>query len=323
MRKLLIRILLATNLIGWLFLGIFQHKFLGELVVSFLPQLLVLSFISIFIVFLLLINTKDKIKPAFAIIISISFLLLNSFHLLSFYDLNTVSGANSNKSSLKVLSSNLFYQNYNFEDIKNLVDNRDPDILIFVEYSKEHHEALKSHLESSYPFSTIGESSFGQDVIYSKYEIKSQEYFENRDILSGFVKAEIDVDGEIYSIYAVHTTAPLTNSWFRRRNDQLKLLASTINRDTNSNFIIAGDFNLTPWSKFYREFEKEIDNKVVNITKKNGVNFTWNAGIPLVSNHIDHAFVSNNQIVNNFKTHSVTGSDHKALYFEILQSEKE
>lgn len=318
LKNLIIYILLATNLIGWSILGIVKGTFLGELAISFLPQIISISLITTFLTAILIFTNKKKIYLAFAVLVIIGFIGINTLQIISFYDTTSVSATEIIDEKTKVLSINLFYQNYNYSAIKTMINEIDSDILIMVEFSDEHAKNLQKNLDEKYSYSTLGLSNFGDNVIYSKYPILDSKFTQEKDSFCGFVKAEIELNNKHTSIYAVHTTAPLTEPWLRRRNHQLKMLADEIKDDTNESMIIAGDFNLSPWSPDYSQFEKEVDTKVKNITKQNGPNFTWNFGIPFANSHIDHAFTSDSLQASNLQIISLEGSDHKGIYFELL-----
>lgn len=74
---------------------------------------------------------------------------------------------------IKVLFSNIYKGNYDFEGIKNTILTEQPDVVMFVEFGEKHKEALQDFFDEHYPYmnTTVGSKIFIGRVVFSKYPI--------------------------------------------------------------------------------------------------------------------------------------------------------
>jgi endonuclease/exonuclease/phosphatase (EEP) superfamily protein YafD len=167
-------------------------------------------------------------------------------------------------------------------------------------------------LQEEYPFQTIFPATHGFGIgLLSKHELLSPSIQEfSSDI--PFIKSAIRWDGQLIDLFVVHLLPPVVPAWFERRNDSLEELSSVIKSDQPA--IIMGDFNLTPWSRFYEQFtEKNGLRSARNF--RNGFQTSWyGMGFYLP---IDHFFVSKEISVQNFSIGPDIGSDHWPLMGEF------
>jgi endonuclease/exonuclease/phosphatase (EEP) superfamily protein YafD len=126
-----------------------------------------------------------------------------------------------------------------------------------------------------------------------------------------------------FYFYVVHTSAPVSNYNFQMRNEQLKklkddFLVQAEERAENAPVILVGDFNLSPWSAFYAQFERDMEGKLKNVFRNHLPNFTRSAwGQKVLKVHIDHVFVSSGVKVGDFVVNDLPGSDHRAVSFDV------
>ena len=100
-----------------------------------------------------------------------------------------------------------------------------------------------------------------------------------------------------------------------------------------------GDFNISPWSNYYKDFARSLSGELQNSTRNFPFLFTWSlsemlkvhhdfeflplwlrigAGkFPLLRSHIDHLFISPNVKIQNLKSIQIPGSDHRGFVFDI------
>jgi endonuclease/exonuclease/phosphatase (EEP) superfamily protein YafD len=79
-----------------------------------------------------------------------------------------------------------------------------------------------------------------------------------------------------------------------------------------------GDFNITPWSVYYKWLQSAFSGVLTNVTKQFPVLFTRNLRkLPFVEAHIDHLRVSSGVTVTDLRSVVMPGSDHKAYIFDI------
>jgi endonuclease/exonuclease/phosphatase (EEP) superfamily protein YafD len=132
----------------------------------------------------------------------------------------------------------------------------------------------------------------------------------------------LSFSGQQYYFYLVHTSSPDSYQHFLMRNDQLTTFAKDFSLQaksrTSDKVIVAGDFNLTPWSYYYRGMQTLFSWKLSNVTQQLPILFTWRLfDFPLLRAHIDHMRVSSGIIVDSFQSIPIVGSDHRGLLMEL------
>lgn len=230
---------------------------------------------------------------------------------------------------VKIYYANIYYKNTNYEEIKNQIKKSEADIVILVEFASNHEEMLKDFFKENYPYTNAVSWSkiHAGNVVFSKYPIENltNKYpIENWKWRYWFMK--INAPTPFY-LYVVHTSAPTSNENFIMRNLQIQKLAKdfTIQQDDrkiDSNVIIVGDFNLSPWSAFYDSFYAQIYN-LKNVFQWLNPVFTWSLrDQKLINSHIDHVFTSSELEVSNLKISDLLGSDHNQIIFKINQKQE-
>ena len=125
---------------------------------------------------------------------------------------------------------------------------------------------------------------------------------QNRKSLSA-VKTSYCIDEQELTIIGAHLSRPWPP---QQQNRDLKDLAGHLSRMQGRNIIVAGDFNLTPWSFRLRSFDRAVDLKRVTRTL-----FSWPADRltpPLLP--LDHIFISRSLRAAPPHTGDANGSDH-------------
>jgi endonuclease/exonuclease/phosphatase (EEP) superfamily protein YafD len=79
----------------------------------------------------------------------------------------------------------------------------------------------------------------------------------------------------------LHTSSPVSYFDFQKRNQQLITIRKDFytqheeQREQNSKIIMIGDFNVSPWSVFYKRFAQSFP-LFDNITRSQPIFFSWN-----------------------------------------------
>jgi endonuclease/exonuclease/phosphatase (EEP) superfamily protein YafD len=122
-----------------------------------------------------------------------------------------------------------------------------------------------------------------------------------------FLKFVLDLPGgEALTVIPVHPTAPVTAAMHRDRNASIAMLGDL----ARASFLIAGDFNATPWSPVYPRIPG----------RRIGVGLwrpTWLTNLPLLGLPIDHIKVSPGIVASHYDVAPFLGSDHRALIARI------
>jgi endonuclease/exonuclease/phosphatase (EEP) superfamily protein YafD len=117
------------------------------------------------------------------------------------------------------------------------------------------------------------------------------------------------------SFYALHTPPPLRSWFFEQRNAELDHAASIINynhKDRNSNIVLLGDWNITPYSPFFSRLLESTGFK--NQTMSRFFLPTWPAQYySFFQIPIDHILHRGNMTLIDKRRGPSLGSDHHAV----------
>lgn len=224
---------------------------------------------------------------------------------------------------IRVLSFNLNIQNNRDNEVVNSVRDTHPDVALFLEVDQEAVENLKAGLKDTLPYSF--RSPGGGLALLSRFPIQEAKG-DNFNGKGGHnLLATIEVDKEPIQLIGTHPLVPVTRKNFHSRNRQLAALSDYI-RGVNQPLILVGDFNLTPWSPYYRRF---INKTSLHNTRLGfGILPSWPRPathvhfpswlIPLVNIPIDHCLVSKHFSVARIYTGANANSDHASLVTELV-----
>lgn len=224
---------------------------------------------------------------------------------------------------IRVLSFNLNIQNNRDNEVINSVRDTHPDVALFLEVDQDAVENLKAGLKDTLPYSF--RSPGGGLALLSRFPIQ-QAKGDNFNGKGGHnLLATIEVDKEPIQLIGTHPLVPVTRKNFHSRNRQLAALSDYI-RGVNQPLILVGDFNLTPWSPYYRRF---INKTSLHNTRLGfGILPSWPRPathvhfpswlIPLVNIPIDHCLVSKHFSVARIYTGANANSDHASLVTDLV-----
>jgi endonuclease/exonuclease/phosphatase (EEP) superfamily protein YafD len=122
-----------------------------------------------------------------------------------------------------------------------------------------------------------------------------------------FLKFVLDMPGgEALSVIPIHPAAPIKPYMLKDRDKAIAMLGDL----ARAPFLIAGDFNATPWAPVY----PRIPGRRIGIGLWRS---TWLTGLPLLGLPIDHMKVSAGIVASRYEVGPFLGSDHRALLARI------
>ena len=248
-------------------------------------------------------------------------LVWQSSHIVRFSRLWTpeVASTPDGQTGVRVLVSNLDYENQNPETVPAELEADNADILLLLEYDEEW-QRLLSKIQDHYPYRHEEVRGEGLGIaIWSKLPFDSAE---TRHLISNrraSVWAQLDFgSGTHVNFVGVHPTPPglLDSTGDTRRDSRVRdaeliLIAKEIAERNDEAWIVAGDFNDVAWSHTTRLFKRISGMKDPRI----GRSFmgTYIAQIPVCRCPIDHVFLSEGFSIANLDRKRITGSDHFAI----------
>jgi len=321
------RIPLIIATIGLLALGLLSlfsyiaWSYPLELITHFRIQYLISSLIAISI--LLILWKTRYLKNKITIIIALFLVAVNGIEVIPWYLPHSQQLVNNPAKEIRILSFNTNIQNKNNEEVINVVQKNRPDIAVFIEVDKNAVENFKAGLKNTLPYTF--RSPGGGLAILSRFRIQDAKG-DNFNGQGGHnLIATLEVDKKLIKLIGTHPIVPITRGNFHRRNLQLAALTNYI-RELNEPLILVGDFNLTPWSPYYRQFINKT--KLHNTRLGFGILPTWPRPashvhlpqwiIPLMNIPIDHCFVSKHFGVAGIYAGANANSDHASLIADLV-----
>lgn len=229
---------------------------------------------------------------------------------------------------LRVLVSNLDYENDRRDAVASWLDRDDLDVLVLVEVDDEWMRALDGVRERyEHRIEAVRPEGLGI-VLWSKLELSetSVEHLvtDDRPSLHGRVRLR---NGREVAVHVVHPTPPGLESDDGDRHDsrvrdaELVLLAKRIAEEPRTDRLVVGDLNDAAWSHTTRLFLRLSG--MLDPRRGRGLFSTFPASTPLLRYPIDHVFVSDGFRVGELELETAPGSDHLAMFadFAVVESE--
>ena len=325
--------LLWISILAISFLYFFRESFIAELAISFVPYIIWFCILAIIIeIFIIIHESKRRrkhksIKIFFTILITILTIwiwTLYSSEFFWFYNKNDESiRLKENEEWIKVFYANILYKNTDYKSLQNKIIQENPDIVIMVEFSDEHESEMKEFFKENYPYINRNSRStmLAWDVVFSKIPIENITETHIVEAWSrnySYMKILCDKCNNDVDLYVIHTSAPVSYKNYEMRNTQISKLLSDFLKYHNdwTPTMIIWDFNLSPWSYFYKQFTKHIN--MLNALSYQSPNYTrslfqqW-----IFRSHIDQLFISPEIKISKIEIEKLAGSDHRSFSFQF------
>jgi endonuclease/exonuclease/phosphatase (EEP) superfamily protein YafD len=290
---------------------------IGEMIISLLPLIIVISLIVQIILGIILFRKyQQKLALIFTFIVSI---FLTSLFIPQVYDYYYPVTKNYEKTDnsqvVSVLSANILYTNGDMVGLAGKIKQLSPDVVFLCELTRAHYSELIELLHSEYHFSYAPTSAMNGYFAKSRPVSVSEIKFPQDQ---SYLELEFIINGTKYEIFGVHAppmdpdSAAVKTSYLTNLESQIKSLSS-------SKELVVGDFNLSPWVKRYSDFVDNLPRGFTNLGEGNGYYATWEpaANLGLFVTAIDHAFISPSLKINDFEVVEMSGSDHKGIFIQM------
>lgn len=193
-----------------------------------------------------------------------------------------------------------------------------PDIILLQEMSPYMAKALAPLLDkhnTMYPYKIVAyrPGAFGMAIL-SRYPLGDIQRASFSPSAPEHTIATVTlVDGQLLRLYETHTLPPLSSAYSYVRNNELIQLADIIATDQEPHKILLGDFNITPYSAWFRDIESRsgLHSTMRGLGLHSLSDGTWPAFLPaLFRIPIDHLLISAHIRVINRYVGPDLGSDH-------------
>ncbi len=240
--------------------------------------------------------------------------------------------------TLKVLSWNVWHDNYSFDEIQQVIRDSNADVVALFEVNPNVAESLRP-FESEYTSSYWEMESPASVVVLSRvpgtrYDLKHPAGFNmpaleiqvpwppsepNASSRPEFEDGAIppETTSSFISLFANHTKSPTPFAPWRThmRDEQLRAIAEWSLQQKGPAMVL-GDLNTSPWSPSFRDLLKMGRLKDTRVGVGNQA--SWPAHFGMFGIPIDH-FLINDQLVAHRRhiVRTFRGSDHSAIAIEI------
>jgi endonuclease/exonuclease/phosphatase (EEP) superfamily protein YafD len=224
--------------------------------------------------------------------------------------------------TFKVMSFNICVDNTRSIAIVKSIRSVNPDLALVIEVTPLMMDNLNAELKSIFPYNF--HSPGGGMGLFSKLplQLPRGEKLSGSDATN--IVATIEQHNRKIKIIGTHPLVPVKADRFIQRNQHLQAIGNYL-KNTKESIVLLGDFNLTPWSPYYRQL---IKNTALQNTRLGfGTLPTWirpathfkypNWLLPIVNIPIDHIFVSKDLKVVHTYTGDSGNSDHAPLISEL------
>ncbi|HJY37245.1 MAG TPA: endonuclease/exonuclease/phosphatase family protein [Steroidobacteraceae bacterium] len=221
--------------------------------------------------------------------------------------------AESGSPSFRVVTFNTWFRNRDYAAIGRFLEKTQPDVIVLEERDRQEAQRLGEYL-TSYPHSFNELRPHGV-VIFARWPIVSAESLPLAE--GGVLAARVTLDwrGTPITVLGAHLHWPLGPTNSRLRNTELASIA-TFAAAHSEPLIVAGDFNVTPWS---RHFRATLERSGLNDSAAgHGLAPSWPAQFPPLGIRIDHCWVSRHWRSTDVRLGpSSLGSDHLPLIADL------
>ena len=248
------------------------------------------------------------------LMIGIGFLVLNSWTIVP-YVIPTLGGDTTTSTQpYRLLTSNVLTSNHQHQRLIELVRAEQPDIVVVLEINADWARDLEQ-LAGEYQYRHLDprEHNFGIGIL-SKIPFTAVETKLYGAIELPWIKTKFDLEDKSVELFAVHPVPPMGARHSKMRNDEMMEVSSLF--DPSTSRIMTGDFNMPPWSPWFARVTS--NSQTVDAARGFGPTRTWEVFPTIVGGlKIDHALLSDDFQVHDFRVGPDIGSDHRPIIVDF------
>lgn len=225
--------------------------------------------------------------------------------------------AATHEQNFRLLSINVWFRNPDMARVATYIEQSQADAVVLLELTPPQAQMLQPLLPT-YPHYHIEPSRMGA-AVFTKWPVLSAESLPLAP--GGAIAAHVQVNwhGTPVNVLGVHLNWPLgpRNSAFR--NEELGGLVA-FSKAQREPLIVAGDFNLTPWSEYFSDTLAESG--LHDAARGFGLARSWPAQFAPLGIRIDHCLLSPHWRSLSADIGPSLGSDHLPLVADLQLQQK-
>ena len=218
---------------------------------------------------------------------------------------------------------NVLTSNARKAEVISLIEGTNPDFAILLETDATWIEQLDEALLADWPHHIhIARSDNFGIALYSKLPFSSCDTIDySTSVPTPSIRASFQTHKGLLRVIATHSLPPMNSVSFTARNELFAELAKDVRQHGADTTIVAGDFNCTPWSPWFKTLCGE--STLHNSMRGQGLGISWTPfGFRILGIPIDHVLVGRRINVTRRHVGDVAGSDHRPVTvdFSIVQT---
>jgi endonuclease/exonuclease/phosphatase (EEP) superfamily protein YafD len=208
--------------------------------------------------------------------------------------------------TFRLITFNVWFRNQDLRPLARYLEASGADAVVLLELDAPRAVQLRKLLPS-YRYSQIGNEPHGA-VMLSRWPLFDQRFESLCVGCASIARARLDWHGQQLTLLGVHLHWPLGPSVARLRGEELQGLAQLVGSTTQGAILLGGDFNLTPWSRYFRQFV--ASSGLRDCAQLQGWNPTWPRSPAVLGIRIDQCFASAAWRTLDVRVGPHLGSDH-------------
>jgi endonuclease/exonuclease/phosphatase (EEP) superfamily protein YafD len=237
---------------------------------------------------------------------------LNAWPVLPYLPEARSATASAGVEPLKVLTVNVSYRQFSVRHFHEIVAEAAPDVLLVVEFTPHAAEVLADlDKKFAYELKAPAEGPYGI-ALWSRFPLAAAQTFPLGAVPA--IEARVQTPRGALTLLGVHLSAPTQPRRAAQRNEELKLLAAR-RAATAGPVIIAGDFNVTPYSPYFTDWLNATG--LTDTRRGRTLSPSWPATLPILGIPIDHVAVSSDFAIRSHRRLPSFGSDHWGVLAEL------
>lgn len=220
--------------------------------------------------------------------------------------------AKGSQHTLRLVTFNVWFRNADLEPLIAFLRTTRADVVILQEVDALDVDRLAKRLPF-YPYHAVSPSVAHGVAVFSRWPLQAR-HMEIPGSDTRIVRARVQWRDTAVTMFGAHLHWPLGKTNAAAREAELRALAERA-REESIPVLMAGDFNLTPWSRYFERFVATSGLKDCAIGK--GVPGSWPSQARPARIRIDHCFVSAHWRVHEVTVGPKLGSDHLPVIVEL------
>lgn len=206
----------------------------------------------------------------------------------------------------RLLTFNVWFRNDDLQRVTSLLERSQADVIVLQEVDLSRLDELARELRS-YPYYSKTPHVRRGLVIFSRTALSDVEHFEIPARVTRITRVKVAWRGASIAVIGTHLRWPVSPAKARQRAWELGMIADRVRLETGP-VVVAGDMNLTPWSRFFDRFVERSGLRDCALGQ--GLLPTWPSQFIPVRIRIDQCFASAHWQVRNIDVGAGQGSDH-------------